>query len=136
MAGQRQKPHYLQSDGSPRYRIFREGEPVARFKDHFQDLACSLDSVPGDARSQSRHKASGGETDSVQQLMKSLKRTIKIGVVGCGYWGPNLIRNLRQSSDCQLKLVDRKSTRLNSSHSQISYAVFCLKKKNEGGPLP
>src|SRR2546430_4106323 len=26
-------------------------------------------------------------------------------------------------------LVDRKSTRLNSSHSQISYAVFCLKKK-------
>src|SRR2546428_1183567 len=34
-------------------------------------------------------------------------------------------------------LGDRKSTRLNSSHDQISYAVFCLKKKNEdrsGGP--
>src|SRR2546430_12096629 len=27
--------------------------------------------------------------------------------------------------------ADRKSTRLNSSHSQISYRVFCLKKKNE-----
>src|SRR2546430_12426801 len=27
------------------------------------------------------------------------------------------------------KYLDRKSTRLNSSHSQISYAVFCLKKK-------
>src|SRR5438309_7016989 len=27
-------------------------------------------------------------------------------------------------------LLDRKSTRLNSSHSSISYAVFCLKKKN------
>src|SRR2546430_10023571 len=27
--------------------------------------------------------------------------------------------------------VDRKSTRLNSSHSQISYAVFCLKKNNK-----
>src|SRR2546430_5600840 len=27
------------------------------------------------------------------------------------------------------KFEDRKSTRLNSSHSQISYAVFCLKKK-------
>src|SRR2546430_2859963 len=26
--------------------------------------------------------------------------------------------------------IDRKSTRLNSSHSQISYAVFCLKKKS------
>src|SRR5206468_5646445 len=28
-----------------------------------------------------------------------------------------------------LDLLDRKSTRLNSSHDQISYAVFCLKKK-------
>src|SRR5436190_11658512 len=28
-------------------------------------------------------------------------------------------------------LVDRKSTRLNSSHTVISYAVFCLKKKNK-----
>src|SRR5690242_21611585 len=28
------------------------------------------------------------------------------------------------------KLADRKSTRLNSSHMSISYAVFCLKKKN------
>src|SRR5258707_8339592 len=27
---------------------------------------------------------------------------------------------------------DRKSTRLNSSHANISYAVFCLKKKNKG----
>src|SRR2546429_6862258 len=28
--------------------------------------------------------------------------------------------------------ADRKSTRLNSSHGYISYAVFCLKKKNKG----
>src|SRR3712207_8267892 len=28
-----------------------------------------------------------------------------------------------------LRVVDRKSTRLNSSHANISYAVFCLKKK-------
>src|SRR2546430_12714376 len=28
----------------------------------------------------------------------------------------------------RLRILDRKSTRLNSSHSQISYAVFCLKK--------
>src|SRR2546430_11478688 len=31
--------------------------------------------------------------------------------------------------------IDRKSTRLNSSHSQISYAVFCLKKKNQVGSV-
>src|SRR2546430_13197987 len=30
--------------------------------------------------------------------------------------------------------LDRKSTRLNSSHSQISYAVFCLKKKKKQPP--
>src|SRR5688572_31772575 len=31
---------------------------------------------------------------------------------------------------------DRKSTRLNSSHSQISYAVFCLKKKKRNSYFP
>src|SRR2546430_13628230 len=31
----------------------------------------------------------------------------------------------------EIKAGDRKSTRLNSSHSQISYAVFCLKKKKK-----
>src|SRR5256886_5128837 len=31
---------------------------------------------------------------------------------------------------------DRKSTRLNSSHSQISYAVFCLKKKKDSISIP
>src|SRR5688572_31174194 len=34
------------------------------------------------------------------------------------------------TADTALK-IDRKSTRLNSSHSQISYAVFCLKKKKK-----
>src|SRR2546430_8029105 len=32
-------------------------------------------------------------------------------------------------------LADRKSTRLNSSHSQISYAVFCLKKKKKNSRI-
>src|SRR2546430_14401323 len=32
--------------------------------------------------------------------------------------------------------LDRKSTRLNSSHSQISYAVFCLKKKKTTADAP
>src|SRR2546430_11287231 len=38
--------------------------------------------------------------------------------------------NVRASAE------DRKSTRLNSSHSQISYAVFCLKKKNDTRRIP
>src|SRR5688572_32412384 len=38
----------------------------------------------------------------------------------------------RHGTDCGpgAARIDRKSTRLNSSHSQISYAVFCLKKKD------
>ncbi len=30
---------------------------------------------------------------------------IKVGVVGCGYWGPNLIRNFRSLPDCQLRMM-------------------------------
>src|SRR2546422_5159587 len=37
-----------------------------------------------------------------------------------------ILRNERSGA---LSLIDRKSTRLNSSHGYISYAVFCLKKK-------
>src|SRR5690606_41947829 len=39
----------------------------------------------------------------------------------------------RTETDCYLNLAipDRKSTRLNSSHVKISYAVFCLKRKNK-----
>src|SRR5690242_21273590 len=34
----------------------------------------------------------------------------------------------------EVRIGDRKSTRLNSSHMSISYAVFCLKKKNSSKP--
>src|SRR5256885_10377707 len=37
---------------------------------------------------------------------------------------------------CSSTKTDRKSTRLNSSHLVISYAVFCLKKKNNQAPRP
>src|SRR5258707_9559212 len=40
----------------------------------------------------------------------------------------------RQLRDVQ-ELPDRKSTRLNSSHANISYAVFCLKKKTLSPPV-
>src|SRR2546430_10570457 len=43
---------------------------------------------------------------------------------------PGALRIRDQARVHPLRLADRKSTRLNSSHSQNSYAVFCLKKKN------
>src|SRR5437867_8928311 len=44
---------------------------------------------------------------------------------GAGIYG------MRRFSGSETDLADRKSTRLNSSHRTISYAVFCLKKKSK-----
>src|SRR5947209_9178391 len=49
----------------------------------------------------------------------------------CGlerFWAAD--RSLRVARGAAVLRGDRKSTRLNSSHANISYAVFCLKKKN------
>src|SRR3989440_5318379 len=43
-------------------------------------------------------------------------------------------RLIEDSLERGRRRLDRKSTRLNSSHDQISYAVFCLKKKSDGAP--
>src|SRR5688572_31689047 len=48
---------------------------------------------------------------------------------GAAREGSAYCRGRRQPRQLPAPLLDRKSTRLNSSHSQISYAVFCLKKK-------
>src|SRR2546427_7363232 len=48
---------------------------------------------------------------------------------GCGRPPVKMDRRIQHHEDIPYGLRDRKSTRLNSSHSQISYAVFCLKKK-------
>src|SRR2546430_12665051 len=52
---------------------------------------------------------------------------------------PFSMLSMRYENAASEKLVshaDRKSTRLNSSHSQISYAVFCLKKKKKAITAP
>jgi predicted dehydrogenase len=52
--------------------------------------------------------------------MRSNKKVLNVGVVGCGYWGPNLVRNFRQSPDCNLKvLCDASDSRL--SHMRRLY---------------
>src|SRR5258707_5220627 len=45
--------------------------------------------------------------------------------------GPGLARATRWGLMAAAAVADRKSTRLNSSHANISYAVFCLKKKKK-----
>src|SRR2546430_6003159 len=46
--------------------------------------------------------------------------------MGRGFRGKAMVVSIDKATAVR---IDRKSTRLNSSHSQISYAVFCLKKK-------
>src|SRR5688572_31752112 len=58
----------------------------------------------------------------VPEMARRLREVSVLFVVGA-------CRGGRQPLRLVLYLRDRKSTRLNSSHSQISYAVFCLKKK-------
>src|SRR2546427_5779448 len=45
------------------------------------------------------------------------------------------VRMVNVQDDHFGRATDRKSTRLNSSHSQISYAVFCLKKKKKNNNM-
>jgi predicted dehydrogenase len=52
--------------------------------------------------------------------MSIIKKPVNVGVVGCGYWGPNLIRNFRSLEDCNLKLMcDLSQQRL--SHMRNLY---------------
>src|SRR2546427_1129532 len=55
------------------------------------------------------------------------KTAFDVVLVNAGEKKIQVIKVVRELTNLGLK--DRKSTRLNSSHSQISYAVFCLKKK-------
>src|SRR5688572_32683953 len=64
-----------------------------------------------------RHVAGPELLEGVRQY--ALKEFGQMVVTVLSYWG---VRSTEE---------DRKSTRLNSSHSQISYAVFCLKKKKD-----
>src|SRR2546428_5586974 len=56
------------------------------------------------------------------------------GLIPVG-WYPTAVAVSADGSTLYVANGDRKSTRLNSSHDQISYAVFCLKKKNTTTPI-
>src|SRR4051812_49739439 len=62
----------------------------------------------------------------------TLFRSIRAAPDGqCRFAGPHPGRQEPGGTDRHAARIDRKSTRLNSSHMSISYAVFCLKKKKK-----
>src|SRR5690625_364877 len=73
----------------------------------------------------------GGVFLSQRNLTLLLKQAAILGVVSAGMVVLIIARQIDLSAGMAVYLVrDRKSTRLNSSHVAISYAVFCVKKKN------
>src|SRR5436190_746333 len=113
MAGEREKPDHIQPDDPPGYQICGTGESVVGSQDHAQDRARITDAMlrclGGQIEAQGNpcefRVRSDGKKCPFRKSMKTANKTIKVGVVGCGYWGPNLIRNLRQAPDCQLKVI-------------------------------
>src|SRR5688572_32043386 len=83
-----------------------------RFDCDWSSDVCSSDLLPAEGE---RHR------------QQPLARRTRLGGILVREASPRLRRRRRALPAHR----DRKSTRLNSSHSQISYAVFCLKKKNK-----
>src|SRR3712207_7477245 len=71
------------------------------------------------------HAELGSRLDDAHELVRL---ALPDQVPDCG--GRDHDLDGRDASPAQHGQEDRKSTRLNSSHANISYAVFCLKKKN------
>src|SRR5690606_40337905 len=74
----------------------------------------------------------GADVVSYEELMWRTARALGLRrrILHVNVFSPRLSKLwVAQMSQVPMALVDRKSTRLNSSHVKISYAVFCLKKK-------
>src|SRR5258707_10821102 len=81
--------------------------------------------------------AAVGRLERFEPLLAEIDRVRQIIVIAVAHIEMNLPLQLRRkalpvagNNVRKIKMIaDRKSTRLNSSHANISYAVFCLKKK-------
>src|SRR5690625_6577875 len=94
-------------EGSSVRTVLKEGNPWWVAKDVCEVLGIS------------KHR------DAVEKLDADEREPIKVDTLG----GPQNMVCINESGLYTLIIRDRKSTRLNSSHVAISYAVFCLKKK-------
>ena len=57
----------------------------------------------------------------MQVRRRSSVKEIGVGIIGCGYWGPNLVRNLNALGDCKVRWIcDLRATRLHHLSSLYS----------------
>jgi len=66
-----------------------------------------------------------------------MEKKINVGVVGCGYWGPNLVRNLRSLPDCELKMMcdvsERRLAHLRTLYPEVTGSTDFNVLLNEAG---
>src|SRR5690606_39586850 len=74
-------------------------------------------------------KAQKAAADAQAELDRISKENLRNSVALAKGVPADLVQFLNGDTEDDLNAQDRKSTRLNSSHVKISYAVFCLKKK-------
>src|SRR5574340_1530904 len=116
-------------------RIIRDGVEFwtsARLVDCHREIAPRIRSVRGPVVDRLGAKLADLLIEFAPVILQALQPASALGFVEpctrpdhAGSVDALLQANLRN----QLDVADRKSTRLNSSHQKISYAVFCLKKK-------
>src|SRR5690606_39539204 len=73
------------------------------------------------------------ETKRKVSVLEVIMGILGIVLIIFGYYLSTKLFNGQFTTMELMFMVDRKSTRLNSSHVKISYAVFCLKKKKQSG---
>src|SRR5690348_18061355 len=70
---------------------------------------------------------------ALAEYFQRVNELMIVHLVDCGVDGAaaavGIVQKAQNLVQCVARKIDRKSTRLNSSHPSISYAVFCLKKK-------
>src|SRR5688572_32030837 len=90
---------------------------------------------PGEGGLRPHHVKPGRQAVGPQRVGRPDRQAAEVGRRPAAPWVEDVAEALAVHDNPPLAVAggreDRKSTRLNSSHSQISYAVFCLKKKKQ-----
>src|SRR5690348_12304126 len=117
--------------------LFRSGKPKSDGEWKLSYFSDALDQRPGAFRNLVALARHSGARDQIEETRGSICHALE-PLIG-GSWGgeengvqvpfPHCFNVGRGLFRRQIQSQDRKSTRLNSSHPSISYAVFCLKKK-------
>src|SRR5690554_1856234 len=121
------KDGYLMVDGK-KIRVSAQKDPeLLKWDEVEASLVIDCTGVFKDVDSASAHLKAGAK----KVVLSAPSKTAPMYVMGVNHTSIKPSDTIISASSCTTNCLDRKSTRLNSSHVRISYAVFCLKKKKK-----